>query len=176
MGKKSPRKSLTSTEKEEFFDRHLPHRLTLLRAFRDRESWGGNWQGKGDIFRCLEESALISIRLFIEALGLEGKMDGPTYTIKRRETWHVDDVWIEDLGGTPLSEDDLKNMPTGDRAVLGALWCWANKELAHLTSEFATQNHDKHGTIRRGIDVIEELLCAKLYAEVGRRLPPITLG
>jgi hypothetical protein len=176
MGKPAPRKSLTPTEKDAFFERHLPHRLTLLRAFRDREDWGGDWRGRGDIFRCLEESALISIRLFIEALGLQGVVTGSTYLIKRRETWQVDDVWIEDLGGKPLTDDDLKNMPVEDRAVLGALWCWANKELAHLTSEFATQNHDKHNTIRRGIDVIEKLLCAKLYAEVGKQLPPITSG
>ena len=55
---------LTVQEIEEFFSAHLPHRLTLLRAFRYRLNWGGDWQGTGDIYRCLKDSALISVRLF----------------------------------------------------------------------------------------------------------------
>jgi hypothetical protein len=59
---------LTTQEKHDFFTAHLPHRLTLLRAFRDRQNWGGNWQGTGDIYRCLKDCALISMRLRRNAL------------------------------------------------------------------------------------------------------------
>jgi hypothetical protein len=170
------RKSLTSAEKDDFFEKHLPHRLTLLRAFRYRESWGGDWQGKGDIFRCLEESALMSIRLFIEALGIQGMKDGSSCTVAPRQCWQADDVWIEDLGGDRVTANDICKMPAIERETLGALWFLANKELAHLTSEFASLHQDKHVMIRGGIEIVESLLTTKLYAKVGRPFPDITLS
>jgi len=118
----------------------------------------------------------MSIRLFIEALGIQGDKSLGGYTVVLRKSWQKDDVWISDLGGKLVSANDINKMPGKDREVLGRLWFLANKELAHLTSEFATLPHDKHETIRSGIEIIEALLTTKLYAEVGKPVPPITIG
>jgi len=126
----------------------------------------------GDLFRCLEECALISVRLFIEALGMQGIKDGSGYSVGLRIDPKGDDVWVDDLGGKRMTQYDITNLPKEEREILGTLLVWANKELAHLTSVFETKNCDKHDIIRQGISIIENLIERKLYAEVGMPLPP----
>lgn len=119
----------------------------------------------------------MSIRLFIEALGMEGFEEAGVYTVRpRSKDPHPTDVLINDLGGKLVSSDDIQQMSERDREILGRLWCLASKELAHLTSAFVTLPEDKHDTIRCGIKIIEALLTTKLFEEVRKPFPPITTG
>jgi hypothetical protein len=163
---------LNDKEKEDFRERHLPHRLTLLRTFRDRDI---NQKGMGNVHRCLKDAALISIRLFLEAMGLNGRYDPTTdsYVLEERarERRKPDDVWIDQLGGELVNPASI---PADDARVLAGIYWRASKELAHLThtdlGEFNTPEALKHGT-----DLIEELIQKHLYDQVGwGKLPPRT--
>jgi hypothetical protein len=167
---------VTVQERDDFFSAHLPHRLTLLRAFRDRQSWGGNWQGTGDIYRCLKDCALISMRLFLQAMGFKGKYDGTQqyYKLERSNpgTRRSDDVWIDQLGGQLVDPITIK---TGDRSLLAGIYCRADKELAHLTTHDEGKFNTPNALIE-GINLVESLLQLNLYNKVGRQFPPVTTG
>jgi hypothetical protein len=167
---------LTVQERDDFFSAHLPHRLTLLRAFRDRQNWGGNWQGTGDIYRCLKDSALISIRLFLQAMGLKGKYDvtQQDYRLERRNPSprFLDDVYIDQLGGQLVDPATIK---IDDQRLLAGIYCRAEKELAHLTTHDEAKFNTSNALIE-GINLVEGLLRLNLYDKVGRQLPPVTTG
>lgn len=63
---------MTDQEKLKYRQIHLRHRLTLLRALRDRSSNGYNYDGQGDIYRCVKDSNLIAVRLLMDFLGIKG--------------------------------------------------------------------------------------------------------
>ena len=168
---KNYRASLDNQEKEVFRMEHLPHRLTLLRTFRDRQA--ENWQGRGDIYRCVKDAALISIRLFLDAMGLQGYYDDAKkeyiLCVNRKER-RGDDVWIDQLGGQLVDPNSISN---DERQILAGIYKRADKELAHLTvsdvGEFNTP-----AVIVRGIDIVERLMRANLYDKVGWDWPPRT--
>jgi hypothetical protein len=162
---------LDDQEKEAFRIGHLPHRLTLLRTFRDRQA--ENWQGKGDIYRCVKDSALISMRLFLDAMGLQGQYDetkGEYILRVNKKERRGDDVWIDQLGGTLVDPDSISD---DERRILAGIYKRADKELAHLTvsdvGEFNTP-----AVIIRGIDTVERLIRTNLYDKVGWAWPPRT--
>jgi hypothetical protein len=162
---------LSKMQQEEFFEKHLQHRLTLLRAFRERKSWAEG-AGLGDIYRCLKDSALISIRLLLEAMGLCACYDKDTGrpTLKIRTRREPDDVDIEQLGGGPV---DPVSIPADDRTILAGIYFRANKELAHLTLTY-DEEFNTPGVLLRGIDLVEELLRTHLYEKIGRQLPELS--
>jgi hypothetical protein len=172
-------RQLTLAEQEGFRKAHLPHRLTLLRTFRDRvkekQQRKGIWQGEGDIYRCLKDSALISIRLFLEAMGLQGCCDTAknSYLLTMREGRRADDVWIDQLGGMLVDPGDHDLISDQDHRILAGIYCRASKELAHLTvadeGEFNTEE-----ALIRGVDSVERLLRTHLYEKVGWEWPPRT--
>jgi hypothetical protein len=143
---------LTEAQKVAFLDKHIPHRLCLLTTFRDRQPWFRERIGHPDcdLLRAAKDSALISIRMFAEFLGLktvDGKRNGA--------------VFVDMLGGTRAPMEDL---PNKERSVIGGLLRRANKELAHLTCDYT--GHDEFGTARAlvdGINIVERLLREHLY-------------
>lgn len=154
---------------------HIPHRLVLLTTFRDRQPWfeesSRAGQPDGDLLRVAKESPLLSIRIFGQFLGLRLKagrlIDGFP------ETRRKDDVYVDDLGGQPATLNDL--LP-GEPTQLQGLLRRADKELAHLTTDFT--GHDDFCTVKAlccGIDLIERLLRKNVYDVVvapdGRKYP-----
>jgi hypothetical protein len=120
---------LTAQQKAEFFHKHLPHRLTLLRALRDRRNWGSDWRWIGDIYRSLKDCAIISIRLLLESIGLKGAYDNSKkdYILKEvvSGAQHSDDVRINNLGGQIVS---LNTIALDDQRLLAGIYCRASKE------------------------------------------------
>ena len=171
--------ALTPGQKDEFFEAHLPHRLCLLMAFRDRQPWFKERIGQkdGDLLRTSKDATLISIRLFANFLGLKlNRSCQMVGDFASRKDW-PNDVNVIDLGGAPARLDDLT---ADDRTTLEELLKRADKELAHLTSSFADQLKFNSAAIMvRGIDIIERLLREKVYAvardQNGRPYPFPTL-
>jgi hypothetical protein len=155
--------TLTADQKDDFFKYHLPHRLCLLMAFRDRQPWFKERIGQkgGDLLRTSKDATLISIRLFANFLGLKLNRSGQMvegFTSKRP---FPNDVNVTDLGGDPARLNDLT---PDDRTTLEELLKRADKELAHLTSSFADQLKFNTAAIMvRGIDIMERLLQEKVY-------------
>jgi hypothetical protein len=140
------------TQKEAFLYHHIPHRLCLLTTFRDRQPWFKERKGDpdGDLLRVSKDSALVSIRMFAEFLGLK------KVGVKRD-----DDVFVDMLGGTRVHMQDL---PIEERGVINGLLRRANKKLAHLTCDYT--GYDEFGTARAlvdGINIVERLLREHLY-------------
>jgi hypothetical protein len=162
---------LSDEEIGKFLDAHLPHRLTLLRTFRERKSTV-DIAGCGDIYRCLKDSALISIRLLLEAMGLKGHHEGGAYSLVPDPCpKKPDDVKIDLLGGEPV---DPPSIPLDDQRVLAGIYCRASKELAHLTLTYNDEFNDPE-RILLGIDLVQGLIQKHLYAKIGRELPPLSL-
>jgi hypothetical protein len=82
-----------------------------------------------------------------------------------------DDVFVDMLGGSPVK---LTQLPEEEQSVINGLLRRANKELAHLTSDYT--GHDEFNTARAlvaGINIIEELLRKHLYEPLKHRFPDL---
>jgi hypothetical protein len=160
---------LTPTQIEAFLQDHIPHRLILLTTFRDRQAWFDESfraeRRDGDLLRVSKDSALISIRMFANFLGLRLKAGKLTegFTSKGK---YPNDVNATDLGGRQAMLSDIS---TDERTTLEGLLNRGDKELAHLTSNFT--GHDDYNTeeaFKCGIDLVERLLREKVYNQVVR--------
>ena len=163
---------LTTEEKDWFFAAHLPHRLTLLRAFGHRRKPPAEWLGEGDIYRCLKDSALISTRLLLNALGLQGeksKQKGSYFLVKHRSKY-PDDITIDLLGGELA---DPGQFAPDEHRLLAGIYCRADKELAHLTNTFEYDFNTEQAIID-GSNLVVETLKTHLYDKLGRELPPLS--
>lgn len=167
------RLTLTDQQKNEMFDAHLPHRLTLLRSFVYRKKASTAWAGEGDIYRCLKDSALISIRMLLNAMGLKGVFLRPTgpYLLQRYQFREKDDVGIDQLGGKLV---DPTSLTPKEHRLLAGLYCRADKELAHVTTTY-NKEFNTQAAIIRGTILVTKLIKKHLYDEVYRPLPPLTL-
>jgi hypothetical protein len=173
------RPKLTEKQKQDFFEGHLPHRLTLLRAFQYRCEQeensvpeGERWRDRGDIYRCLKDSALISMRLLLEAMGLQGTFDGTGYElIRRTKAIKTDDVRVDQLGGELVDPSEIE--PT-DRCLLAGIYCRAHKELAHLTLTYDDKFNTQEAMLK-GAGLVEGLIRKHLYEKVGKEFPPMTI-
>jgi len=99
------KRKLSATDQKEYRQRHFAHRLTLLRCFTFRRAETFDWNSKGDFLRCAKDSALISVRLFLGAMGLKGHFDQTRKDFilientKLRNCRSYDDILIDQLGG-----------------------------------------------------------------------------
>jgi hypothetical protein len=155
--------ALTADQKDEFFKYHLPHRLCLLTAFRDRQPWFKERVGQkdGDLLRVAKDSALLMIRMFADFMGLRNGRRGSPGKGKKSSNGDSDDVFVETLG---LDRVALTSLPQADQQVIEELTTRGNKELAHLTSTFADQNAlNTAEIVIKGINIIERLLREKVY-------------
>jgi hypothetical protein len=155
--------ALTSEDKQAFLDLHIPHRLCLLTTFRDRQVWFKERIGEADcdLLRVSKDSALISIRLFSEFLGLQLNGHKPRRLEERSGAGRHDDILVDMLGGKRVLLADLS---PAELPVIEGLLRRASKELAHLTSDYSDHNEfNTAGAFTVGIDAIERLLQTHLY-------------
>ena len=68
-------------DKNEFLDKHLRHRLTLLRTLRKRPRSKYDYKDQGDIYRCVKDSNLIAVRLLMDFLGIKGQYKNKNYSL-----------------------------------------------------------------------------------------------
>jgi hypothetical protein len=130
-------KTLTPYTKRRFLGEHLRHRLTLLRTLRERKKANYNFQGQGDIYRCVKDSNLVAVRLLLDFLGLRGEYHKGRFRLvesprKNGAKWQ-DDVKIDQFIGRLLTPRDI---PKQSRRLLAGVYRRADKELAHLTLKF----------------------------------------
>ncbi|MBK7434192.1 MAG: hypothetical protein IPI66_10035 [Chitinophagaceae bacterium] len=161
--------NLTQTDKDEFLDKHLRHRLTLLRTFRERKILGHNYQGEGDIYRCVKDSNLIAVRLILDFLGLRGECVGTAYSLVTTSitSRRSDDIKIDQFGFQLLTPADI---PQVKHRLLAGVYKRADKELAHLTSTFNDEFNEEDILIEAAT-IVEGLLEKYLYTPLGKQLP-----
>lgn len=170
-------RQLSPNEQKKYRQRHFRHRLTLLRCYTHRRARGFDWNTKGDLFRCAKDSALISIRLFLSAMGLKGHFDQKSqdFTLientKLRNCRDCDDILIDQLGGTFPDPSSWSLNPKQARLLAG-VYKRADKELAHLTATFNDEfNTDE--VVDEAAQLVEKMLDTHLYTVVKEKMPEI---
>jgi hypothetical protein len=165
--------ALTPTERDKFLRKDLRHRLTLLRTLRERKRSGHNYQGQGDIYRCVKDSNLIAVRLILDFLGLKGELDGSDYRLmgseRQRGAKFADDIKIDQFIGRLLTPADV---PVSSQRILAGVYKRADKELAHLTSTF-NEEFNEEDILIEAATAVEDLLQRFLYAPQGEQVPPM---
>ena len=170
-------RTLSPDEQREFRQKHLAHRLTLLRCYSSRRAEGFAWTTRGDLFRCAKDSALISIRLLLSAMGLKGYFDQKTKDFilientRLRNCRDYDDILIDQLGGELPDVNSLSLTPVQARLLAGVSKR-ADKELAHLTATF-NDEFNKDATVDEAAQLVVKLLDDHLYEKVVEQMPPI---
>ncbi len=163
--------TLTEPDRDKFLREHLRHRLTLLRTLRERKRCGHNYQGQGDIYRCVKDSNLNAVRLILDFLGLKGEFDGSDYKVtarpRRSGSKFADDIMIDQFIGRLLTPADV---PASSQRILAGVYKRADKELAHLTSTFNEEFNEEEVLIAAAT-AIEDLLQTFLYAPLHEQLP-----
>lgn len=161
---------LSPTERDKYLREHLRHRLTLLRTLRERNRTQFNYKGCGDVYRCVKDSNLIAVRLLMDFLGLKGKFNGNEFElISGTSSRFADDVKIDRFIGKLLVPGDV---PPAARSVLAGVYVRADKELAHLTTQFSEEFNQEEVLIEAAT-VLERLLEIFLYRPLGEPLPEI---
>ena len=159
--------ALAQPEREKFLSKHLRHRLTLLRTLRERKNARHNYQGHGDIYRCVKDSNLIAVRLMLDFMGLKGELDGSTYKLAQNTKRLPDDVKIDDFIGRLLTPADV---PPSSHRVLAGVYKRADKELAHLTTVFNDEFNEEDALIEAAT-AVEDLFKRFLYEPLDKQLP-----
>jgi hypothetical protein len=163
--------TLTLSEKQEFLRKHFRHRLTLLRTLRERKKLGYNYQGQGDIYRCVKDSNLIAVRLWLDFLGLKGEYNRGAYRLvknrRRAARRATDDVIIEQFIGRGL---EVREVPVPQQRILAGVYKRADKELAHLTRMFNNEFNEEDVLIEAAT-AVEDLLRRLLYEPSREQLP-----
>lgn len=164
-------KTLTPYTKNRFLREHLRHRLTLLRTLRERTKAGYNFQGQGDMYRCVKDSSLVAVRLLLDFLGLKGEYHKGRFRLvespRRSGTKWQDDVKVDQFIGRLLTPNDV---PRNTRQLLAGVYRRADKELAHLTLKFNKPFNQEKALIDAAT-AIESLFQQFVYG--GKPLPPI---
>lgn len=155
---------------DDYFNWHIPHRLNLLVAFRNRFSGRQRHiclhrdQFK-DLFRCAKDCSFVMTRFFCEEFGL----------VLDRKTNDVEDIkpgkhpWKSRFGSRRVPKSELKS----DRRYsnLRDMLMAANRAVAHLDErdvDHSFKGADDDERIYEVIDWIEELVRKKLYEPAGR--------
>ena len=156
-------------DKNEFLDKHLRHRLTLLRTLRKRPRSKYDYKDQGDIYRCVKDSNLIAVRLLMDFLGIKGQYKNKNYSLIPITKFHDNDVRIDKFTGKLLTENDVL---INDRRILAGVYVRADKELAHLTTKFNDEFNEEEILIEAAT-IIESLLKKYLHDILGKTLPEI---
>ena len=161
-----------SMSPDEYFDDHIPHRVNLLIAFRQRYS--GRYpqielerEAYRDLFRCAKDMSLLMVRFFREEMGIclpRRKND-----VEERKDWPL--RWSSRFGGSKLRKVDLKADPK--YADLCEVLRAANRAVAHIEDgdvehSFRIDSDDER--IFRIVDWIEHLVEVNVYRRAGRDL------
>jgi|SRR5665213_98662 len=162
---------MTPDEQNEFLRNHFRHRLTLLRCLRERKRSGHIYKGRGDIYRCVKDSNLFAVRLWLDFLGLKGEYEMGDYKLlinpRKNGPKYIDDVMIDQFIGRLLTPADV---PTSKQRILAGVYKRADKELAHLTTTFNNEFNEEEVLIDAATTV-EILLQQFLYKPFNQELP-----
>ena len=131
---------LTQEDKDEFLHKHLRHRLTLLRTLTKRTGDNYNFVGQGDIYRCVKDSNLIAVRMFLNFFGLKGIFQNETFELAEQPSKHQDDILIDKFIGHLIKPDEISK---NSQRILAGVYIRADKELAHITNKFNREFNEK---------------------------------
>ena len=162
--KLSAMKVLTQTEKDKFLEEHFRHRLTLLCTLRDRKMRGYNDPKHGDIYRCVKDSSLIAIRLWLNFFGLNGeeykKDNYKLNRVKRKQgEKYENDIMIDQFIDRWLDDKEVASL---NQQLLGGVYCRADKELAHMTNIF-NDDFNEEDVLIQAATAVEDLIQKFLY-------------
>lgn len=159
---------LTQDQKQDFFKFHLPHRLTLLLCLKERkQEFIDPKKANGDIYRCVKDSSLIAIRLFMDFLGLRGDFNGTSYILNENPRKKENDIKLDQF------VDELvkpSNVSPNMKELLAAVYVRADKELAHLTYIF-NEEYNQENVLIEAACAVEELIKQFLYAPLNEPWP-----
>lgn len=156
-----------ANERREFFDRHIPHRLTaLLSTLRRKQSEPFFFQAKGDVYCSAIEGTYIMTRVFIEFLGVESKWssDGLSLVPRTRtkgksgKIARDTDVMLDCFGLPLASPSDF----APDEALIARVHDGLSKSTAHFT--YRTDSYFDAGTdLLPAIKMILHVLDLRFY-------------
>jgi hypothetical protein len=152
---------LDDIEKEIFLQKHLRHRLTLLRTLGARVESKFDFSSNGDIYRCIKDSNLISIRLLMDFLGIKGSLNNGNFSLIEIivNNKNKNDIRIDEFNRKLLTIEDVLE---SDREILAGVYVRADKELAHLTNKFNDEFNEEKALIHAA-KIIENLIRIHLY-------------
>lgn len=164
-------KPFDKNERREFFDAHIPHRLTaLLSPIRRQQDAEGYFSGRGDLYCFVIESSYIMLRVFIEFLGVESKKDGKNVILIQRTR--------EQSKGQKRARDtdvmlDCFDLPLADpadfephRDLIARVHDGLSKSTAHFT--FKTEHYfDAGRDFLPAVDTVLRVLHSHLFEPLG---------
>jgi hypothetical protein len=159
---------------DEYFNDHLPHRVNLLTAFRERYAPNAARPGfqsgePRDLFRCSKDISMLMVRFFCGEMGLylpkrgKGKKGGTD----------LEEVagWTSPFGVQQFTKTEAKN--DGRYPSLLAVMKAANRAVAHIESldvDHPIKAEKDHSMLFDSITWIEGLIQSRIYAPNRRSL------
>ncbi|MBL7684386.1 MAG: hypothetical protein JNK00_13600 [Flavipsychrobacter sp.] len=156
---------LSPTEIEQFFDDHLPYKITQLKThhcykkYLNEKLSGTPLARKYEI--CAIEISFVAGRLFMDFLGLG--LDKKDKKLVEKRPYKTDDITVIDLGGKWI---DVNSLTEEQKNTLAIFYHRGNKGSAHLTWE--KREKDGWETLDDGVEIITSLLKTHLYDIVGK--------
>lgn len=158
-------RELTDEEKNDFLEKHIRHRLTLLLTFKKRAG-EDNFEQQNDLYCCAKDSSLIAIRMFLNFLGLkDDKKSGDPILIPFKG--QDKDVQLSQFVGKLISPESI---PEEDGKLLAGVYRRGDKELAHLTLIYNDEFNEPANLIK-ATTLIENLLKTHLYGPLKLDFP-----
>ncbi len=165
----APAKSPDMTE-DEYFDKHIPHRVNLLTTFRNRYSpkckkniGALPWDKPRDFFRCSKDISILMVRFFCDELGVglpKGKSEledkNPSHPHFKPKPFKVSNAEKD-----PRFDSLVKVLRAANRAV-------AHINPSDVNHELKEQKDDER--LIEVIDWIEKLIETHMYGPNGRKL------
>ena len=149
---------MTAQERDLYFYEHLPHRINLLIAFRERYSGRNSMktlrsEDFRDLFRCAKDIAMLMVRFFCWEVGLE---------IKRSQQ-HITPCLPRgsDYGATQADLMLVSNDPRFDHLRLTIIA--ANRAVAHIEPS-AVDHAVTDPVLIDAIDLVYELIKNHIYS------------
>ena len=157
---------------DDYFNRHLPHRVNLLTTFRER--YGPKpasnpsrpkleCEQTRDLFRCCKDIAMLMVRFFCDEMGLHLPKGGSQ--LKENSKWHHPFKALRFTDAEAIA--DLRY-----RKLLDVVKA-ANRAVAHIEPvdvDHAIKTDKEHLELVEVIDWIEELIRTHMYEPNGRSL------
>jgi len=168
---KTRTKSLSSTEKANFFNDDLKYRMTMLLSWKTRYAQPEKYEllPREDQI-CGYEAASIACRMFLQFLGL-GVGHKSSLHLKRKRAYFMsgkktDEVKVIDLGGRFVV---IKNdLTTNERKLLARAFHASSKATAHLTA--GSKHRFDWKTLPVAIDIVTRLLDVCLYQPMKKKI------
>lgn len=162
---------------DEYFNEHLPHRVNLLTAFRDRYAQNPARPGFAsgeprDFFRCSKDISMLMVRFFCGEMGLylprkgKGKKGGT----------ELEEVaaWTFPFGVQQFTETEAQS-DARYPSLLTVIKA-ANRAVAHIDSvdvDHPIKTEKDHWILFGSISWIEEVIQSHMYQPNGRSLKDV---